>query len=277
MKTLVFSATYNEAGNVRSLLAGIAQAAPHADILIVDDGSKDGTAAAMREMQLPQLTIIERPGKMGLGTAHLLAFRYAMHHAYDVLVTMDADGSHETSSIPHLLGKMDGPHDFAIGSRYAPGGSCDYSGYRLRVSQAANLAARLLLNIRLTEFTTSFRAFKVARLQELPLSRLDMGGYSFFLTTVVECARRGFRMTEIPIHFRERGYGSSKIPPFEIFRGMQNLLRLVFVKAWGRPQSRQQGDMQACAACGTTYSWISRQPDGASANPGVCVRCGVRS
>lgn len=275
MRVLVFSATYNEAGNVRDLLSGISSFAPQADILIVDDGSRDGTVAEMRGMQLPRLSVVERAGKMGLGTAHVFAFCYAIHHGYDVLVTMDADGSHEPQSIPFLLDKIGEGHDFAIGSRYAPGGSCDYSGYRLRVSQAANICARLLLGIGLTEFTTSFRAFRVERLKELELSDLLVGGYSFFLSTVVESARRGFSMSETPISFRERGYGSSKIPPFEIFRGMQNLLRLTLVKALGSRPSTSSKRLHGCPVCGSAYAFVI-SPAGAEADHahGTCVYCG---
>jgi dolichol-phosphate mannosyltransferase len=274
MKTLVFSATYNEAGNVRGLLEGITAAAPEADILIVDDGSGDGTAAVMREMRLSRLTIVERPGKMGLGTAHLLAYCYAIRHGYDVLVTMDADGSHEPASIPALIDQIEQGHDFAIGSRYVHGGDCDYSGYRLRVSQAANLGARVLLGIRLYEFTTSFRAFKVHTLKRLAFADLMVGGYSFFLTTVVELARRGARMTEVPIHFRERGYGTSKIPPFEIFRGMHNLARLALIKALRPTPTDLEQALHGCVACGCQYAFVPPMA-GQQAHSGMCVQCGA--
>ncbi|MEB1547736.1 glycosyltransferase [Xanthomonas campestris pv. campestris] len=273
MKTLVFSATYNEAGNVGKLLEGICAAAPGADILIVDDRSRDGTVDAMKMLGLSNLTIVQRPGKMGLGTAHLFAFCYAVHYGYDRLVTMDADGSHEPSSIPGLLDKIGQGYDFAIGSRYMAGGSCDYDGYRLRVSQAANIAARLLLGIKLSEFTTSFRAFRVTKLRTFSFPRLLVGGYSFFLTTVVEAARRGMRLAELPIHFCERGYGSSKIPSFEIFRGMLNLSRLALIKAFLRRPAVAEQALFACNACGNAYSLILMAAN--SEVRGTCVHCGV--
>ena len=277
MKILVFSATYDEAGNVGGLLNEIVKAVPHADILVVDDASSDGTAAIMRNLQLPQLTIIERPRKMGLGTAHLLAFCYAMHHEYDVLVTLDADGSHQPSSIPLLIGKIEEGNDFAIGSRYCSGGRCDYTGYRLRVSQAANMAARQLLDIPLSEFTTSFRAFRVMRIRELWLPGLRRGGYSFFMALVVDGARHGFRMAEIPIHFLERGYGASKIAKLEIFRGIVNLLRLVFVRRLLTFNSRNGHGLTSCQTCGSPYAWIGRKSFVGNASKGGCVKCGVES
>lgn len=271
MKILVFSATYNEAGNVLDLLEGIAAALPEADILIVDDGSRDGTVDVMQESGFSRLAIIQRPGKMGLGTAHLLAFCYAIYHRYDILVTMDADGSHEPSSIPALVREVVDGRDFAIGSRYMRGGVCDYSGYRLWVSRMANIAARLLLGIKLSEFTTSFRAFRVSKLGTLSFPKLMVGGYSFFLTSVVEGAMRGFSMSEVPIHFRERGYGVSKIPPFEIFRGMSNLLRLAAIKALVPKPRMEIQALHACEACGSAYALIEHAMDGRASQ---CVQCG---
>lgn len=269
MKTLIFFATYNEAGNVAGLIDKVFAYSPDADILVVDDNSPDGTAGVIREMARNNVVVLVRKGKLGLGTAHLLAFCFAIAHGYDTLVTMDADGSHDPVHLPALLAQLPAGKDFAIGSRYMLGGACDYAGYRLRVSQAANIAARLLLSIRLTEFTTSYRAFRVARLRSLDFSALLVGGYSFFLTTVVEAARRRWVLGEVPIHFRERGYGTSKIPSFEIFRGMSNLLRLAAMKLFkGRPDDVEFVPAK-CASCGTAYSLIKRS--GGS----TCVFCGT--
>lgn len=268
MKTLIFFATYNEAGNVAALIEKISAQAPAADIVVVDDSSPDGTAGVIRGMGLDHVTVLERSGKLGLGTAHVLAFCYAVAHGYDALVTMDADGSHDPVHLPSLLAQLPAGRDFAIGSRYMPGGACDYAGYRLRVSQAANIAARLLLSIRLTEFTTSYRAFRVTKLRSLNFADLLVGGYSFFLTTVVEGARRGWAMGEVPIHFRERGYGTSKIPPFEIFRGMANLLRLAAKKLVTGKPALTVFEPSICNACGTAYSMVNT-PAG-----GQCVFCG---
>jgi dolichol-phosphate mannosyltransferase len=269
MKTLIFFATYNEAGNVAGLIEKVLAQAPGADVVVVDDNSPDGTANVIREMGLENVTVLVRKGKLGLGTAHLLAFCYAAAHGYDALVTMDADGSHDPVHLPALIAQLPAGRDFAIGSRYMPGGACDYAGYRLRVSQAANIAARLLLSIRLTEFTTSYRAFRVEKLRLLDFSELLVGGYSFFLTTVVEGARRGWALGEVPIHFRERGYGTSKIPPFEIFRGMANLLRLSVKKVFsGRPAAAVFVPA-ACTACHTSYSLVT------TATGAQCVFCGA--
>jgi dolichol-phosphate mannosyltransferase len=277
-KSLIFFATYNEAGNVAPLLTSIKQFAPDADILVVDDSSKDGTVDAMHALQMPRLNVLVRKGKLGLGTAHLLALAYACHHDYDVVVTMDGDQSHDPAHLPALLKLAENGADLGIGSRYMPGGMCDYTGYRRNVSILGNIAARFLLGIKLHEFTTSYRAFKVAALRRMDFSRLLVGGYSFFLTMVAEAASRGFRIEETPIHFRERGYGASKIPPFEAVRGILNLVRLSVRKRLLRNAFSSTTSFMPCTNCQTPYSFIGRNvsaPSSDKAAPtGTCVFCG---
>lgn len=269
-KTLIFFATYNEAGNVGPLLTSIVAAAPTADILVVDDNSKDGTVEAIETLDMPQVTVLKRRGKLGLGTAHLLALSYAKHKAYHIVVTMDGDLSHDPIYLPQLLAEIEAGADLAVGSRYMPGGSCDYTGYRLNISRAANVAARALLGIKLHEFTTSYRAFRVSALDRVNFTSLLVDGYSFFLSMIVEAVERGFRLSETPIHFRERGYGTSKIPPLEIFRGMANLLRLALKKATGSIKVAHLGSLSSCNVCHTSYSLIV-PTHGAG---GTCVFCG---
>jgi dolichol-phosphate mannosyltransferase len=274
-KTLIFFATYNEAGNVGPLLTSISQYAADADILIVDDSSSDGTVAAAQELKLSNLTTLVRKGKLGLGTAHLLALAYAHHHRYDVVVTMDGDLSHDPSHLPALLNGIEKGADISIGSRYVAGGSCDYTGYRRNISKLGNVAARFLLNIDLHEFTTSYRAFRVSSLEKIDFSKLLVGGYSFFLTMVAEAARRGLRMTETPIHFRERGYGQSKIPAFEAIRGVANLIRLAFIKLLSKRTSPPT-KFEPCPSCRTAFSLIANPfpPSREATTEGTCVFCG---
>jgi dolichol-phosphate mannosyltransferase len=276
-KSLVFFATYNEAGNVTPLLTSITEFVPDADILVVDDNSSDGTVETMQRLELPQLTILVRQGKLGLGTAHLLALAYARHNDYDVIVTMDGDLSHDPADIPALLNEVMLGSDIGIGSRYMPGGTCDYTGYRLYISKLGNIAARYSLRIKLHEFTTSFRAFKVASLQRIDFSTLLVGGYSFFLTMVAEGDMRGLRITETPIRFRERGYGTSKIPAFEAFRGMANLLRLALHKVFTAHLSAPT-ELSACPSCETAYSFVARSNmatiPSERATEGTCLFCG---
>ncbi|HTV84720.1 MAG TPA: polyprenol monophosphomannose synthase [Dyella sp.] len=276
-KLLVFFATYNEAGNAEPLLSKITSVAPEADILVVDDNSSDGTVEVMQQMHLPQLTIINRKGKLGLGTAHLLALAYARHHGYDIVVTMDGDLSHDPADLPALTCEVAKGSDIGIGSRYMSGGTCDYSGYRLYVSKLGNIVARCLLGLKLHEFTTSFRAFKVDSLQRVDFSRLLVGGYSFFLTMIAEASSRGLLITETPIHFHERGYGVSKIPTFEAIRGIVNLVRLAWIKVFVR-KPPAPAMLYACPACKTAYTFVAttgKHGAQAALTPaGTCVLCG---
>lgn len=277
MKKLIFFATYNEAGNVTSMIERITAAEPDADILVVDDSSKDGTLDILATLARPSLKVIVRPGKLGLGTAHLLAWKYAIFHSYDILVTMDGDHSHDPADIPKLIGALDATTDLVIGSRYAEGGKCDYTGYRLRVSQAANKAARLLLGIKLSEFTTSFRAFRVSRLNAIDFDTLVVGGYSFFLAVIVQAYRHGLRLSERPIHFHERNAGVSKIPPLEIFRGMANLLRLTAISHFTKISPSVNNVMMKCDKCHCEFSLIKvDQPNSKNTKDDVCLSCGNR-
>ena len=235
MKKLIFFATYNEAGNVASLIRGIRKAEQNADILIVDDSSTDGTLEILQGMKSKTLELIVRPSKSGVGSAHLLALKFAIDHSYDVLVTMDGDLSHDPADIPRLISGIEDGYDFVIGSRYAPGGACDYTGYRKYLSLLGNYAARQLLRINLYEFTTSLRAFNVKNLGKIDFSTINVCGYSFFLTMVVRAHLAKFNFFEIPIHFYERNSGASKIPTFEIIRGIKQLLYLWYVKTF-RPE-----------------------------------------
>lgn len=275
-KKLVFFATYNEAGNVASMIDRISAAAPDADILVVDDSSKDGTLDILRGLAQEKLTILVRPGKLGLGTAHLLAWKYAIHHGYDALVTMDGDHSHDPADIPRLLARLDTGVDVVIGSRYTVGGACDYTGYRLRVSQAANIGARHLLQIKLSEFTTSFRAFRIAALDRIDFDTLMVGGYSFFLTVIVQAHLHQLRLAEVPIHFHERNAGVSKIPPLEVFRGVANLLRLAVVCHVRRPGLDHVNAERGCSRCACSYS-LMRLSDPQTATTQLCLNCGAKS
>jgi dolichol-phosphate mannosyltransferase len=236
-KTLVFFATYNEVGNVASMIEQISLAAPDADIFIIDDNSNDGTLAVLEDLKRDNLTVLVRPSKLGLGSAHLLAWKHAIQHHYDVLVTMDGDLSHDPADIPRLTAKLAEGYDLVIGSRYTEGGACDYTGYRRYVSILGNVGARLLLGIRLSEFTTSYRAFRISTLQKIDFATVAVNGYSFFLTVIVQAYLNGLRLKEIPIYFHERNSGASKIPPLEIFRGMSKLLQLAYIVHIGKPKS----------------------------------------
>ncbi len=222
--TLIFIATYNENLNISNLFQSIINISPNYDLLIIDDNSTDGTKESLESLSKNncRLTVIHRPRKMGVGSAHRAAMIYALNHEYEELVTMDGDYSHSPKTIPLMLEKLK-TSDFVIGSRYMKGGKSDYTGYRKWISFFANHVARRILGIKIHECTTSFRAFRVALFNSLNLSSIKSNGYSFFLECVNEINCIDVKIAEVPIHFKDRFHGESKIPKTEIFRSIYKL------------------------------------------------------
>lgn len=279
MTTLVFMATYNEVDNVEAILGEILEVDPTAHVLIVDDNSPDGTGALLDRMASAdsRLKVVHRPAKLGLGTAHHLGMLFAIRQGYDTLVTMDADHSHDPRDIPRLVEKL-AEADFVIGSRYMPGGACDYGGYRRFVSIAANSAARLLLiGIPLHEFTTSFRAFRVSQLARVNFVKMHNQGYSFFMESVYRFHQAGLRLSEVPINFRDRYAGESKIPRFEIVRGIGKLLHLTMSKLLRRRMPDPCAPLgDRCANCGSDFlsqRFPRRLEEGSAGDRSSAFRC----
>jgi len=220
---LVFTATYDEARNAPIWVKGVREAVPEADLLVIDDGSPDGTGQILDALATDdsKLTVIHRCGKSGLASAHLAAMTYALENGYQVLVTMDADGSHLPAQIPNLLAALPG-NDFVVGTRYR-GGSHRAGVFRRVLSAGANGLARAALPTGLSEYTTSFRAFDQRALQQLVSATFSTGGYAFFIECIEILYSGGLTMTETPIDFVDRTHGSSKIPKSQIFMSVRAL------------------------------------------------------
>jgi apolipoprotein N-acyltransferase len=221
-RVLVILPTYNEARTVTTVVAGVLAVAPHADVLVIDDGSPDGTAEAVLAMaeHEPRVKLIRRSGKLGLASAYLLGFSRGLADRYDVLVEMDADLSHRPEDLPRLLqGAAD--HDLTIGSRYVPGGAVTNWGRgRLALSRAGNLYARKLLRLPLTDSTSGFRAFRRDALEHLLAGAIRSEGYAFQVELAYRAWLAGLRVTEVPITFHEREHGRSKISRRIIFEAL---------------------------------------------------------
>ena len=230
-KILVFTATYNEKDNIGKLIYSITQNYSNADILIIDDNSPDKTYETILEMQkqFKNIFLIKRHSKLGLDTAHKKAYDYAVENNYDYLITMDADFSHDPKEIKNFIYYLE-KFPFVIGSRYIEGGKCLMRGRRLIFSEYGNKIIKFFLNINCNEFTTAYRGFNLNKLHNFNLNLVQNKGYSFFMGTLYEIAKKGFEIKEIPIIFRDRSKGQSKIPKIEIFRTLINLFILVLKK-----------------------------------------------
>ena len=228
-KILVFTATYNEINNIEKLLLKIKKTRVNLDILILDDNSPDGTGKKLKKMQkkIKNLFFLSRKNKQGLDSAHKIAYNFAKKKNYDYLITMDADLSHDPKEIKKFISHLK-RYPFVIGSRYMLGGKCLMKGQRLIISKLGNLLIRNILRINLTEFTTSYRGFNLKKLKNFNLNKVKTKGYSFFMGTVFEINKLKFDIKEIPIVFKDREKGYSKIPKLEIFRTLKNLILLSF-------------------------------------------------
>jgi dolichol-phosphate mannosyltransferase len=228
-KILIFTATYNEYRNINILLEKINKLRLQLDILVIDDNSNDGTLSFLKSYSKKNFKLIVRKKKMGLDTAHKLAFQYARKNKYDYLITMDADLSHDPKVIKKII-RLLHAYPFVIGSRYTKGGKCDLKGLRYLISYLGNFFIKYFLNINANEFTTSYRGFNLGKLKGLDLNKIKSSGYSFFMETIFSINKLNIKIQEIPIHFQSRFSGKSKIAKIEIFRTLFNVLRLKFTR-----------------------------------------------
>tara|TARA_B100000035_G_C20971734_1_gene541362 strand:+ start:16 stop:726 length:711 start_codon:yes stop_codon:yes gene_type:complete len=228
-KTLIFTATYNEKDNIKTLVEKLNNLNIDIDILIIDDKSPDGTWKILENLEknLTNLKVIVRDGKSGLDTAHKLAFKYAKEKGYENFISMDADLSHDPVEVPKILDKLEN-NSFVIGSRYIKGGNCEMSGFRLILSVLGNKLIKRVLGLNCNEFTTSYRGFNLIRLKNFDINIINSRGYSFFMETIYRLHLHGVDINEIPINFRNRKQGKSKIPSNEIFRTLKNLFFLYY-------------------------------------------------
>ncbi|NQU42920.1 polyprenol monophosphomannose synthase [bacterium] len=230
-KALVIIPTYNEVENIARLVREVlAQRSPDIEfeVLVVDDSSQDGTADAVRETQREndRAHLLERPAKLGLGTAYIAGFRYAMEKGYPFVATMDADFSHDPSYLP-AFAKAIADADLVIGSRYVPGGGVRHWGlHRKILSAGANLLAHLVAGLKPKDCTTGYRLYRTDLLRKIDLDRVTSHGYSCLMELVFVCQRAGARIVESSIVFVDRREGQSKISRKEIFKAFGTLYRL---------------------------------------------------
>lgn len=212
-RALVILPTYNERENLTTVVPGILRQDRRLEVLIVDDSSPDGTGDLARELAVenPRVHVLERPRKMGLGTAYLTGFQWALERGYDYVFEMDADLSHDPRHLPEFLQAIE-THDLVLGSRYLRGVTVvNWPLSRLLLSMSANLYARVVTGVPFTDLTGGFKCFRRRVLEELNLSRIRSEGYSFQIEVTSRAWTRGFRIAEIPIVFVDRTKGESKL------------------------------------------------------------------
>jgi dolichol-phosphate mannosyltransferase len=239
-KSLIVIPTYNELENIREIVPAIL-ALPHPlEILVVDDNSPDGTADAVGGMAQgePRVHCLRRAGKMGLGSAYVAGFRWALARDYDVIFEMDADFSHDPSAIPDFLAAIE-EADLVLGSRYIHGVTViNWPLKRLILSYTANAYSRLLTGLPVKDATGGFKAFRRETLEAIDLDRVRSDGYSFQIELSFLCWRKGFRIREIPIVFADRHVGMSKMSRRIILEASVVVWRLFLLRLFSRRQER---------------------------------------
>lgn len=228
--------TFNESENLPKLIPEIHAVAPDAHVLVIDDNSPDGTGRIADEMSAPdpRIHVVHREGKLGLGTATIAGFRYAVQHGYDLVINMDADFSHHPRHIPELR-QIAELVEVAIGSRYVPGGGV--VGWNLKrhfMSRAINVYARLFLGLSNRDNSGSYRCYQVAELAKLDFDQVRSRGYSFQEEILYMCRRIGCRFSESPITFEDRRFGTSKINSKESLMALWIIFRLGIDRLLGR-------------------------------------------
>ncbi|KPK57847.1 MAG: hypothetical protein AMK73_09720 [Planctomycetes bacterium SM23_32] len=233
LKTLVVVPTYNERENVEPLCRAILGQGRGVEVLVVDDGSPDGTGRVVERLgeAEPRIHLLQRGGKLGLGTAHIAGYRWALARDYGRVVTMDADFSHPPDRIRPMI-EASVESDVVIGSRYVEGGGHkDWPARRVFLSSLSNLVARAALRLEPADCTGAFRCFRREVLKGIALDNIVSRGYSFQEEMLWHCSGRGWRIAEVPILFVDRRRGSSKISFGEIWGGISTVFRLMFTPA----------------------------------------------
>jgi dolichol-phosphate mannosyltransferase len=224
-RIVVLIPTYNERENLAMIVSRLRVAVPEADVLVLDDSSPDGTGEVADKLAADdsQVRVLHRQSKLGLGAAYLAGFARALDEGYEVLVEMDADGSHQPEQLPSLLLAL-AEADVVLGSRWVPGGSVvNWPIQRKALSLAGNVYTRVLLGMPIGDATGGYRAYRAAALRSLNLAGVASTGYCFQVDLVWRAVRRGLSVVEVPITFVERTVGVSKMSEGIVVESLRNI------------------------------------------------------
>ncbi len=230
MDVLVVLPTYNESDNINHVLRRVRAAVPAATVLVVDDGSPDGTAdmAEVLGKELGNVEVLRRTAKAGLGSAYRAGFRWGLDRGFDACIEMDADLSHEPEALPSLIAPLEDGKELVIGSRYVPGGVIpNWAWHRRLLSRGGNLYASALLRLGVADATAGFRCYAASLLERIELDQVRAEGYGFQIEMTYAARRAGAAVVEVPIRFVDRVEGESKMSAFIIVEA------LGLVTLWG--------------------------------------------
>jgi dolichol-phosphate mannosyltransferase len=242
-RVLVIVPTYDERENLPLTLGRIRSAVPSVDVLVADDASPDGKGQVADEWAArdDHVHVLHRQGKAGLGAAYIDSFRWGLAHGYDVLVEMDADGSHQPEQLPSLLERIADGADLVLGSRWVPGGSVlNWPRHREVLSRGGNLYARLALGVPLRDATGGFRAFRATALEKIGMDDVASQGYCFQVDLAWRALQAGLRVEEVPITFVERELGASKMSQTIVAEALLRVTQWGVRNRWGQLRSRSR-------------------------------------
>ncbi len=235
-RALIIIPTYNELENIQSIIPEVLSQDPRIEVLVVDDNSPDGTADAVKDMMKegPRIHLLERERKMGLGTAYVAGFKYAIENNYDFVFEMDADFSHDPGALPGFLEAIE-EYDLVLGSRYIQGVNViNWPMKRLLLSYFANQYTRIVTGLPVRDATGGFKCFRVEVLKAIDLDQVRSNGYSFQIEMSFKAWKKGFRIHEIPIIFMDRRVGISKMSKKIVREAVTMVWRLRFQSILGR-------------------------------------------
>ena len=241
MKTLVVLPTYNEAATIEEVLRRTRAAVADASVLVVDDGSPDGTAdlAAKLGIELGSVDVLRRPARRGLGDAYRAGFAWGLDRGAEALVEMDSDLSHDPAALPSLVAALEDA-DLVIGSRYVPGGSIPQWGlHRRLLSKGGNTYSAVMLGVPVKDMTSGFRVYRAQLLKEMDLDTVRADGYGFQIEMTYRAALAGARIVEVPIRFVDREAGQSKMSSAIVVEALGLVTRWGAARLAGRLRPRR--------------------------------------
>lgn len=234
-KSIIIIPTYNELNNIQKLIPILRSEYPAVDILVVDDNSPDGTGKAVKNIAAkdPAVKLIEREGKLGLGTAYVRGFKYMLENGYDVAIEMDADFSHDPKEVKTFLKEIE-EYDLVLGSRYIKGVNVvNWPMSRLLLSYFANVYTKVITGMPICDATGGYKCFRREVLQAIDLDKITSNGYSFQIEMNFKAWKKGFKIKEIPIIFVDRADGSSKMSKKIVYEAIFMVWKLRFASIFG--------------------------------------------